>query len=329
MTTPSVHTTTLHTEQPPASITVSFEQASNRWYKALHDLHDLGIFRSLPDREFRVFRTLEHFRDDRTGHARVTVPMFINDTGYSERTVYYAINGLLANPNRLLAELGRDLYAVLPGWTFATRPQGHAEFCTPLQNSLQGRAGLLQGRAENPSPTKETRARIEFKNLDIDDDDMRVKLLTESKTAERFGGPFSLSDAMGLLRSTGADAETVRVAVRNADAYAASGKLRVWRGYVATQIKHGCTLFASIARQDDEHTRNRDLVRRLVEAAEKAGGVEDALAIRAWWDGLGRRGQLTVFDAGDRARYPDDRLWEILRSKARVVNKTKEIDCGQ
>lgn len=307
------HLTLLQTDEP---VRIVVGERSDRWHRVLNALYAEGIMAGLKDREYRVLHVMMLLRQD-DGHAYAPVESIRTLTGYtSSRNIEYALSALLGHPRGLLAAAGRDRYLVLPGWSFAGRderpaPNGRALERTNVREPTHHRSRITHDRSWPGPAVQELRARFDPEREFVVDDE----LLAELCRAEpgRKGGAFSASDAAGLIRS--ADAQTVRTAIRNADALGKSGTLKNWRGYVAKQIRTGCTLFAGLQDQEDNAARNREALAR---AAEHAG--ESGPRALAWFDALPVKDRAAMFDARDRAMPPDqlwNRVWSIADARAK------------
>lgn len=276
----------LHSEEA-IHVTIT-EQSSDRWHRCLNALWDDGIVATLSDRAFRVLGALLRLRtDDGTAHA--DLPALCRLTGYAERSVRYGLTELLKHPRRLLAAKGRDLFEILPGWSFAGRRPESAP------SLLQNRAGLgtnvpasLHRRAENcttvqcppPVSRERTRGASELRSAS-DDDGAQTGFAAVVEILLGAGIGFDERDARRLAKAAGDNVRLVRNAIARAEEYRKTSRLRTgpgkdasacMRAIVATAIREQWALFDRVG--NDEYRqevrkkarlREIDLLRRRME----------------------------------------------------------------
>lgn len=107
----------------PHRITIEPAMEPGRWHRVLNTLWDEGVMTSLSDRAYRTFGAFLRLRSD-DGTAFAPSDTLRRMTGHADRTLRYSRAELTGHPRRLLADLGSDRYAVLPGWNFAGRQPG-------------------------------------------------------------------------------------------------------------------------------------------------------------------------------------------------------------
>lgn len=135
------------------------------------------------------------------------------------------------------------------------------------------------------------------------------------KPIERLMG-FQQRDALSLLEQTEVDLETVRVAVTNANHLAEKNQIKsTWRGYVATQLRNGCSLFAGV-RHLPQQVGAIDA--RLRALACRFGDDDSAAMLNRWWSELApaMRGLALSRVELDLA---DEQLWKIVLARAWVA----------
>jgi len=169
----SEHRHTVITSTPAERVELHVHTGSPdaRWHRFLNCLWDEGVIASLSDRAYRVLGALLRLRKD-DGTAFASIDTLCTLTGYAERSVQSALKELRSHPRRLLAVIGRDVYEVLPGFTFAGRtvlhepPQDPADLrtvlrptCVPLMEARARQNTHSKTRDENPIQKPEPQAR--------------------------------------------------------------------------------------------------------------------------------------------------------------------------
>lgn len=135
-------------------------QSSGGWHRCLNALHDEGIIPGLTDQGLRVLTVFLRINDAvtgtldaSTGLVQVTIARLMELTGRGRTFVYEGRAELLRHQRALLAHHGRDKYAVMPGWTWAGRPQGADRVVrTARTNRPQGADGVYEERARATHP---------------------------------------------------------------------------------------------------------------------------------------------------------------------------------
>lgn len=200
----SEHRHTVITSTPPERVELHVHTGGSdaRWHRFLNCLWDERVIASLSDRAYRVLGAILRLRKD-DGTAFASIETLCSLTGYAERSVQSALKELRQHPRRLLAVMGRDLYEVLPGFTFAGRTivreptQDPAEKrtdlhppCVPLREARARQTNQPKTETETqtkrPIPEQSAKAVVGWPDLDL------------------FGQrAFNAGDVAGLLRHLG------------------------------------------------------------------------------------------------------------------------------
>lgn len=169
---PTQHRASVVSDQPIESIEVRLVPIGDgRWHKVLNALWDEGVMAAISDRAFRVLGAFLRLRTDGTDTVDATIEQLCRLTGYSKSPVYAGRSELLEPAERvrvilsesrgLLAQIGRDRYQVLGGWSFAARTGPPP--ADPPDSAVGESRFLNRGRfspiAENPDAPHSERAR--------------------------------------------------------------------------------------------------------------------------------------------------------------------------
>lgn len=312
---PPMHTTTTRTDFEPTRVII--EGQPEDWFWVMRPFVRC-ILPTLTLAETRfMFAVFDH-RDRSTNRTEhISDRKMCDLIRMSKQAVSVARKLLLEHAQRPLALHGDGIYEPMPGRAWKQRRVSSLLDDPPPVVHHGGRLSMPVDAAEPHRAPVGSSIPIQREKIVVVDSSVEVLTKGGQGPAEH---RFDARDAAGLIKRTGADIEQCRTAVRNADAkQAARGLKSSWRGYVASQLANGCSLFSGLQAEDNNAQRNRDAVVRVCGFLE-ADHAEHARHISAWWNDLSVSRKAKALDARDR-ELDNERLagvlWQKVESEAR------------